>query len=113
MIDWVIMGGIAIAGVGFAVGYFWDDIKAWVIRTIEYIIDQINRAINAIANAIVSLVKVGQRVYRRVEVFTMNIFTKATKRFSEQEQVAYDDIPQEIKDELEDKAEAMLGKMRS
>jgi hypothetical protein len=115
MIDLVIMGGIAIAGfgAGFAVGYFWDDIKAWVIRAIKYIIDQINRAINAIADAIVSLVKVGQRVYRRVEVFTMNIFSKAIKRFSEQEEVLLDDIPEDLRRELEYKAELMIGKMRS
>ncbi len=103
IIDWIIIGASALAGfgVGFTIGYFWDEIKAWAIRAIEYIIAQINRAITAISDAIVYLVKSGQRVYKRVEIFSRNIFTKVTKCLSDQEEVNINDLPEELKNQLD------------
>lgn len=88
---------------GAAVGYFWDDIVAWARRAIGYILDRINDAIEVTSKAIVYLVKQGRRTYKRVEVYARNIYSKANKLYSEQQEIPPSEIPEEIDEELDRK----------
>ncbi|MDJ0516471.1 MAG: hypothetical protein QNJ74_09525 [Trichodesmium sp. MO_231.B1] len=108
---WVIVAGAALLGaaVGGTVGYFWDEIKAWANRVIGYIIDAVNYAIEVTSDAIVSLVKEGQRYYKQAEVYVMDVYTGKTRIESRQELINNkSDIPQEILEKLQHKAQYKL-----
>ena len=107
-ITWTIIG-LSFFG-GAAVGYFWDDITAWFTRVIESLLDLINRAVEVTSDAIVYLVKKGKRIYKRVEIYARNIYDKTTRLLSDQEETYPDNIPQELKDQLEYKAKLELGR---
>ena len=70
----------------------------------------INRAVEVTSDAIVYLVKKGKRIYKRVEVYARNIYDKTTRLLSDQEETYPDNIPQELKDQLEYKAKLELGR---
>ncbi|MCH2048066.1 MAG: hypothetical protein MK289_06165 [Trichodesmium sp. ALOHA_ZT_67] len=106
-ITWTIIG---LSFFGGAAGYFWDDITAWFTRVIESLLDLINRAVEVTSDAIVYLVKKGKRIYKRVEVYARNIYDKTTRLLSDQEEIYPDDIPQELKVQLEFKAKLELGR---
>ncbi|MGB3511055.1 MAG: hypothetical protein WBA93_17845 [Microcoleaceae cyanobacterium] len=107
---WVMIGAAALLGFGggVAVGYFWDEIKAWANRVIGYIVDAINYAIEVTSDAIVYLVREGQRYYKKVEVYVMDVDTGKTRIESRQEQIQENKIPSEHLDTLQYKANLKL-----
>ncbi|MBN3909577.1 MAG: hypothetical protein HWQ35_24480 [Nostoc sp. NMS1] len=97
-ISWAIIIGSFVAG--YAVGYFWDEIKVWATRILGYIIDGLNRAIEVASNATVFLVKKGTRVYKKIEVIVRNFATgKYFKRYQDEEISPYD-VPENAMSEL-------------
>jgi hypothetical protein len=98
-ITWVIIGLLAF-DTGLLIGAFWDEIKAWFDRTLGYILDGINWAVEQASNAIAYLVKQGTRVYKKIEVFIKNVVTgKYFKRYKEME-ISPNDVPQKIMSQL-------------
>ncbi len=109
--NWVIAVGAALFGaaVGGTVVYFWDEIKAWANRVIGYIVDAINYAIEVTSDAIVYLVREGQRYYKQVEVYVMDIYTGKTRIESRREEINdKSQIPQETREDLQYKAKLKL-----
>lgn len=107
---WVIVAGAALLGfsAGAAVGYFWDEIKAWANRVIGYIVDAINDAIEVTADAITYLVNEAERYYKKVEVYVMDIYTGEPRIESRQEPISKSEIPEEILEKLQQKAKYKL-----
>ena len=96
MIGWLLLAAVA----SFAVGYFWDELKAWASRVINYILEAINWAIEIASNAFVYLVKQGYRFYKRVEVYIRNRRSgNTTVRYQEAEVSEYE-IPEEARTQL-------------
>lgn len=102
-----IMVGSFLAGA--AIGYFWDEILAWAERAVKAILDAINYAIEVTTKAIIYLVKQGRRYYKRAEVYARNIYTKITRLLSGQEEIAAEDIPEELSAELEYKTKVKIA----
>ncbi|MDJ0615167.1 MAG: hypothetical protein QNJ63_00110 [Calothrix sp. MO_192.B10] len=103
-ISWIIIGLFA----GFAVGVFWDEIKAWATRVLGYILDAVNRAIEVTSDAIVYLVKQGTRIYKRIEVYVRNVNSGGTRIEYRQEEVSPYEIPDDIQAQLERKQKLKL-----
>lgn len=107
-LTWTFIIGSFLAGA--AVGYFWDEIKAWTERAVKAILDAINYAIEVTSRAIIYLVKQGGRYYKRAEVYVRNIYSKSTRLDSRQEEIAEEDIPAELLEELEYKEKIELAR---
>lgn len=105
-ITWTIIG-LSFLG-GATVGYFWDEITAWANRVVGYIIDAVNYAIEVTSDAIVSLVKEGQRYYKLAEVYVMDIRTNKVRVESRRQEIPSPDVPQEYKEQLMRKAKLKL-----
>ena len=105
-ITWTIIG-LSFFG-GAAVGYFWDDITAWFTRVIESLLDLINRAVEVTSDAIVYLVREGQRYYKLVEVYVMNVRTDEVRIESRKEEISKDQVPQEQDEQLKRKQKLKL-----
>jgi len=106
--EWIIISGITSFFAGVAVAAFWDDIKAWASRMLGYILDAVNGAIEVTSDAITSLVKVGDRYYKSVEVWVRNIRSNKTERRFKKEEVPPAAIPAEIEEQLKQKKEIKL-----
>lgn len=111
-ISWIII--LAIFGGGNAINYDWnrilDEIKDWATRVVGDILDTINKALEVASDAIVYLLKKGNRYYKEVKVYVMNINTKKVKIVLEKE-IIDSEIPEDIRQELEKKMELKLMKM--
>ena len=105
-ITWTIIG-LSFFG-GGAVGYFWDEITAWANRVVRYIIDTVNHAIEVTSDAIVYLVREGQRYYKLVEVYVMNVRTDEVRIESRKEEISKDQVPQEQDEQLKRKQKLKL-----
>ncbi|WP_254172954.1 hypothetical protein [Planktothrix pseudagardhii] len=97
-ITWAIIIGSFLGGA--AIGYFWDEIKAWASKVLGYILDGINYLIEVTSDAVVYLVKQGTRVYKRIEVYVRNIRTGGTRLEYRQEEISPYDLPDDINAEL-------------
>lgn len=107
--EWIIISGITSFFAGVAVAAFWDNIKAWASRMLGYILDAVNWAIEVtFDDAITSLVKVGYRYYKSVEVWVRNIRSNKTERRFKKEEVPPAAIPAEIEEQLNQKREIKL-----
>ena len=109
-ITWTIIG-LSFFG-GGAVGYFWDEITAWANRVVRYIIDTVNHAIEVTSDAIVYLVREGQRYYKLVEVYVMNVRTDEVRIESRKGEILKNQVPQEQDEELKRKASQKLKLMQ-
>ena len=105
-ITWTIIG-LSFFG-GSAVGYFWDEITAWANHVVGYIIDTVNHAIEVTSDAIVYLVREGQRYYKLVEVYVMNVRTDEVRIESRKEEISKDQVPQEQDEQLKRKQKLKL-----
>lgn len=97
------------AATGATVTIFWDELKAWAVRAIGYIIDAINLAIEVTSDAYVYLVREGTRYYKRAEVFVRNIRTGGTRTEYRREEVSPYDIPDEARAELDRKQKLLAA----
>jgi hypothetical protein len=104
IIVWLLAGFAA----GAAVGYFWDEIKEWATRALGYIFDAINWAIEVTSDAITYLVKQGNRIYKRIEVYVRNVYTGATRLEFRQQEISPHELPENIKDQLNTKQKLKL-----
>ncbi|MCT7948180.1 hypothetical protein NG798_00040 [Ancylothrix sp. C2] len=115
-ISWIIIFAIGFGG-GSAINYDWnrimEDIKAWANRVVGDILDTINKALEVASDAIVYLLKEKNRYYKQVEVYVMNINTNNVKIVIEKEIIEYSEIPEEIRQELEQKMKIKLMKMKT
>ncbi len=93
---------------GLIVAAFWDEIKAWASRMLGYILDAINWAIEVTSDAVVYLVKKGTRVYKRVEVYVRNIYSRATRLNYREEETPRPDVPDDINEQLDEKMKVKL-----
>ncbi|MBD2184762.1 hypothetical protein H6S82_09380 [Planktothrix sp. FACHB-1355] len=107
-ITWTIIIGSFLAGA--TVGYFWDELRAWATRVIGYLLARINRAIEVTSDAIVYLVREGKRYYKKVEMFSRNIYTKVTSLLSDKKEIYQGDIPEDLNKQLEYKSKLELGR---
>ena len=98
------------AAAGAAVAVFWDEIKAWAVRAIGYIIDSINWAVEVTSDAYVYVVKQGTRIYKRSEVFVRNVRTGGTRTEYRQEEISPYDMPEEAIAELDRKQKLLAAK---
>ncbi len=102
-ITWVVViGGTFLLGA--AVGYFWDDIKAWLTRVTKNLLDSIDKTIDVLSEAIVYLVRENKRFYKRVEIYVRNKINKSTGKnrgiLYEQEEIPEFDVPEDMKEPL-------------
>lgn len=98
-ITWMIIGFL----LGGVVAVFWDDIKEWASRVVDEILNIIDSLIEVTSDAITYLLKQGTRVYRRVEVYVRNVRTGGTKLEYRQEEISIDDIPEDLKNQLNER----------
>lgn len=103
-ISWVIIGFV----VGAFTATFWDEITEWASRALEAILRAIDLAATVTSDAVVSLVKQGTRIYKKVEITARNIYTKITQNHTKTEEVSRYDVPDEINDELDKKMKVKL-----
>jgi hypothetical protein len=88
---------------GAAVASFWEEIKAWAVPAIGYIIDTIDWAVEVTSDAYVYVLKQGTRIYKRSEVFVRNVITGGTRAEYRQEEISQYDMPDEARAELDHK----------
>ncbi len=111
-ITWIIICTIVVVEVGIAaVARFWDEIKAWATKVVGYILDAVNSAIEVATPAITELVKVGTRIYKRVEIYVKNIFTGDIIRKFREEEVSPYEVPPELLAQLDQEATNRLKLM--
>lgn len=96
----VVLGGLLIT--------FWDEIKQWAEKVLGYVLDSINTAIEVTSDVFVYLVKKGTRYYKRLEVFVRNVRTNTTRPKVEEEEVSEYDLPDEVKEQLNARADKKL-----
>ncbi len=106
-ISWVLIG-LLVFDAGVIVAAFWDEIKAWASRMLGYILDAINWAVEVTSKAAVYLVKQGTRIYKRVEVYVRNIYSRRTRLDYRQEETSPYDVPDDINEELDRKMKIKL-----
>ena len=99
MIEWVIIALLT----GAATGYFWDEIKAWALRFLDFIVDAIDRMAEVISDGIVYLIKRGHRYYKRVEVYVRNVSSGRSRLKYREEEVVDEDIPAESRAQLNER----------
>ena len=101
---------ISWAIIGFAVGAltatFWDDIRDWATRALQAILNLLDLAVTVMSDTVVYLVKQGTRVYKKIEVFSRNIYSNATKRHEKMEEVS--SVPAEFEKQLQTKSQIKL-----
>jgi hypothetical protein len=103
-ISWII---IAVAAAAITTT-FWDEIKEWAGYILEGIIDAINEAVEVASDGIVYLVKKGNRIYRRIEVYVRNVNSGETRLETRQEEIADSDIPEDILADLQKQQKTKL-----
>lgn len=103
-ITWLIVGAFAIA----AAAYFWDDIKAWASEALGYILDSINTFLEVASPGIVYLVKIGARVYKWLEVYVRNVYSRVTRRERQVTEISPYEVPDDVKCDLNKKGKLKL-----
>lgn len=104
IILWAVAAGIA----GFAVGYFWDEIKAWATQAVRAILNGINWAVEVTSDALTYLVRQGTRIYKKVEVYVKNVASGGIRREYRQELIPETEIPGDILSQLNAKGQLLM-----
>ena len=93
-ISWAIIGFV----VGALTATFWDEIREWATRGLQAILVTLVLAATVISDSVVYLVRQGSRIYKKLEVFSRNIYTNVTKRHEKMEEVS--SVPAEFDEQL-------------
>jgi hypothetical protein len=93
---------------GGLLGAFWDEISEWATNVLEEIFDGINTAIQVFSNAFVSIVKIGNQYYKRLEVYIRDLFSETTRVKFQEVEISEHDIPEEVKEQLTKRADGKL-----
>ncbi|WP_066380063.1 hypothetical protein [Anabaena sp. CA = ATCC 33047] len=105
-ITWVIVIGSFVAGAFVAT--FWEEIKYWATVVLVRILDTIDKILEVTSDAIVYLVKEGNRVYQRMEVYVRNVRNGSTRLEYRQKEIARADVPADINAQLDKKMQLKL-----
>ncbi|MGB6301367.1 MAG: hypothetical protein WBF90_35020 [Rivularia sp. (in: cyanobacteria)] len=111
-IMWIVLPFITGAVVGGFVIHFWDKIKQWAENLLGYVIAGIDTALEVISDALIYIVKQGARYYKRFQVYKQNIKTKRMESYIEQKEILSDDIPDELKEQLDERVDNKLKIMQ-
>lgn len=104
-ISWAIIGFV----VGALTATFWEEIVEWADRTFARILSTINKVINVVSDRVVYLVTGVSGVYeKRMEVYTQNINTGRFERKVYSEPIAPSDVPDDIRQQLEEKTKLRI-----
>lgn len=109
---WIVLPFITGAVVGGFVIHFWDKIKQWAENLLGYVIAGIDTALEVISDALIYIVKQGARYYKRFQVYKQNIKTKRMESYIEQKEILSDDIPDELKEQLDERVDNKLKIMQ-
>ncbi|EKD10274.1 MAG: hypothetical protein P5702_08070 [Limnospira sp. PMC 1291.21] len=103
-ISWTI---IAVTILG-AVSPYWNEIKAWANRAVAQILDTINQAVEVVSDVAIYLLKEKNRYYKQAETYIMNINNKEYRFEIVKESIELSDIPEEFRQQLEERAKIKL-----
>lgn len=93
---------------GLVVG-FWDTIKQWAENILAFVIAAIRTAIEVISDALIFIVKIGDRYYKKFQAFVKNIETNKYESRIVKEEIPESEIPDEIKEQLQMREQIKVG----
>ncbi|MBF2056189.1 MAG: hypothetical protein IGQ45_02970 [Cyanobacterium sp. T60_A2020_053] len=100
VIVWWVGSAIGGALVGAAITYFWDSIREWASRMLDYILNGINQAVEVTSQAIVSLIKNGDSIFKLIKVYVMDR-NRNVRVESRRENINKNDVPEDILAQLD------------
>ena len=110
MFTWLLL--IGVGGIGGILGgiivHFWEKIKEWASIALKHILRAIDWAVKVASDAVVFLVKRGYTYYKRLEVWVRDIYSGDIVPIYEEQPISIDEIPQDVLDQLKNRAEAKL-----
>lgn len=89
--------------------YFWDEIKEWAVSAIRSIINGIDQAINVVSDGTAYLSRQAGKIYKRVEVYSLNTYSQVTKQHIRELLVPEDDVPEEVREQLKRNQKLKVG----
>jgi hypothetical protein len=110
----ILLWFVAAAAVGFAAGYFWEDvIKPWAIRAAGKILDYLDSGLKFFSEGVVYLTKKGQDYIKELRVYTKDKNTGQYGVEISREKLTDNQVPDDIRAELSKQSEMEVGRIQT
>ncbi len=104
-IIWLAVGAIIGAA---AYAAFREKIQEWATRVVGFLLDTINAFVEVTSNALVYLIREGNKYYTEARLFVKNTSNNTNRMESKRQEIKESDIPQEQLAIMKKKEEDLL-----
>lgn len=110
----ILLWFVAAAAVGFAAGYFWEDvIKPWAIRAAGKILDSLDSGLKYFSEGVVYLTKKGRDYIAELKVYTQDKRSGEYEANTTTTKISPSEVPDDIRSELEQQKTIEAGRIKT
>jgi acylphosphatase/transcriptional regulator with XRE-family HTH domain len=92
---------------------FWNSIKEWATHIARSLLNGIDWLVEVLSDGIVSLIKEGSKYYKEIVFYSLNIMTRDISRRMFKEEIKKYEIPQNIREKINNDKEIRMLKLRN